>query len=555
MKARKKELSPLLFIPAAIFLFNPNINLLDILPDFIGYLFIMRALAGIDELVPHFDAARRGFLKLFWIALAKIPAYFIMAALVGDSTDGRVTITLFALSFGIAEIVFSFGAIAELFEGIYYLRARHGLLSGGERIFDDARTAAYVFAVARPVLAFLPELTYLSMYEHFGYVDNKPDIVLYRPFFIAVAVLFGLGFGIYFLVCTIRTARFVNKESGLNELLTDIRRENLPPLRGAARIRRIRLALSLLAIGFLCLIDLVFDEINYLPNGVAIPFFAVAALLLYTFAKREAIATLIACVPAAVLSVIASVLRFSFFAQYSYAALGKLYKADALYADYKLFSALEAGAQILLFAAVLWMLIGIIRAETGFEAVSEANRRSHAALHRGLTVRAAVLCALGVLSSVAMTADVFLRYYTDNYEQGSPMGENISVTLNGVALPIYGWFWLVVLALRIITAGVALLFVPFNSVFALIGFVVIGLGCAPIYPCIIHMTPSVFGEDKSQAMIGVQMAFAYTGFLIMPTIFGVIADYISISLLPVYLLVLLAAMFATHEFVAKKSNQ
>ena len=68
------------------------------------------------------------------------------------------------------------------------------------------------------------------------------------------------------------------------------------------------------------------------------------------------------------------------------------------------------------------------------------------------------------------------------------------------------------------------------------------------------MTPTVFGEDKSQAMIGVQMAFAYTGFLIMPSLFGVIADYISISLLPVYQFVLLTVMFVMHEFVVRKSN-
>lgn len=456
MKTRRKELSPLLFIPAAIFLFNPNVNLLDVLPDFIGYLLIYRALSGIDELVPHFDTARRGFLKLFWIALAKLPAYFIMAALVGDSTDARVTITLFALCFGIVEIIFSFSAIAELFEGIYYLRARHGVLVQGEHVLEGARTASFVFAVAKPALAFLPELCYLSMYEHFGYVDNTPDILLFRPLFVACAILIGLGFGIYFLVHAVRAARLVNREEGLFLLLSDVRRENLPPLAGAARIRRIRLALTLLSIGFVCLIDLVFDEINYLPNGVAIPFFALAALLLLRFSKKGAIASLIACLPALSLSVVASVLRASFFSEYSYAALGKSYKADTLYRDYELFSALEAGAQILLFAALLWMLIDIIRTETGFEAESEANRKSHKELHLWLTVRASVLCVLAALSSVAMAADVYLRYFTDNYEQGNPMGDNISITLNGVALPIYGWFWLVVLALRIITAAVAI---------------------------------------------------------------------------------------------------
>ncbi|MBE6903116.1 MAG: MFS transporter [Ruminococcaceae bacterium] len=108
----------------------------------------------------------------------------------------------------------------------------------------------------------------------------------------------------------------------------------------------------------------------------------------------------------------------------------------------------------------------------------------------------------------------------------------------------------------IITAGIILLLIPFNSLFALIGFIVIGFGCAPIYPCIIHMTPDVFGKDKSQAIIGVEMAFAYTGFLIMPPIFGVIADYISISLLPIYQLMLLITMFVAHEIVVKnKKNQ
>ena len=99
-----------------------------------------------------------------------------------------------------------------------------------------------------------------------------------------------------------------------------------------------------------------------------------------------------------------------------------------------------------------------------------------------------------------------------------------------------------------------MLSVPFHSAFALVGFVVIGLGCAPVYPCIIHMTPDVFGKDKSQAMIGVQMAFAYVGFLVMPPLFGVIAERISISLLPAYQLVFLVLIFVMHELVIRKAK-
>ena len=107
----------------------------------------------------------------------------------------------------------------------------------------------------------------------------------------------------------------------------------------------------------------------------------------------------------------------------------------------------------------------------------------------------------------------------------------------------------------IIVTGILLILLPLPSVFALIGFIVIGLGCAPIYPCIIHMTPDIFGRDQSQAMIGVQMAFAYIGFCISPPLFGLIAEHITISLLPFYLLVLLSLMAGTHEITVARTKK
>ena len=135
----------------------------------------------------------------------------------------------------------------------------------------------------------------------------------------------------------------------------------------------------------------------------------------------------------------------------------------------------------------------------------------------------------------------------------------IGITLgrfaNGFLAMKLGDHLLIRMGLAIITVGIALLFLPFHSLFALLGFVVIGLGCAPVYPCIIHMTPDVFGADKSQAMIGVQMAFAYTGFLLMPPLFGIIAEHISITLLPAYQLIFLALMAVTHEIVLKSKTK
>ena len=102
------------------------------------------------------------------------------------------------------------------------------------------------------------------------------------------------------------------------------------------------------------------------------------------------------------------------------------------------------------------------------------------------------------------------------------------------------------IGLSIISIGVILLFIP-NVYITFIGLILIGLGCAPIYPSIIHSTPIMFGKDKSQAIIGVEMAFAYIGVLLMPPLFGVIATYIDISLFTLYLFIILVVMILIFE--------
>ena len=106
----------------------------------------------------------------------------------------------------------------------------------------------------------------------------------------------------------------------------------------------------------------------------------------------------------------------------------------------------------------------------------------------------------------------------------------------------------------LILAGIVIMFLPLNAYTTLAGLIMIGLGCAPIYPCIIHSTPAHFGEDKSQAVIGVQMAFAYTGTLCMPPLFGIIANTITVALLPVYLIILLVLMVVMHEALCQKTK-
>ena len=107
----------------------------------------------------------------------------------------------------------------------------------------------------------------------------------------------------------------------------------------------------------------------------------------------------------------------------------------------------------------------------------------------------------------------------------------------------------------VLAVGVAALLVPGPQLLALAGLVLVGVGCAPIYPSIIHATPDHFGADRSQAVIGIQMASAYVGNLVMPPLFGLLANNVTPALFPLYLLALLVLMVCMHEQLVRKTRR
>ena len=119
---------------------------------------------------------------------------------------------------------------------------------------------------------------------------------------------------------------------------------------------------------------------------------------------------------------------------------------------------------------------------------------------------------------------------------------------------------MIVIGTCILSCGVISLLIPTSyEIVSLLGFVVIGLGCAPIYPCIIHSTPDNFGAENSGAIIGIQMASAYVGSTLIPPLFGLLGNLIGFKILPVYLLVFIILMITmtelTFKITAKKSDQ
>ena len=111
----------------------------------------------------------------------------------------------------------------------------------------------------------------------------------------------------------------------------------------------------------------------------------------------------------------------------------------------------------------------------------------------------------------------------------------------------------------VLLLGVIIILLPTTINFLLVvGFLFIGLGCAPIYPSMLHSTPENFGKDVSQSIMGKQMASAYVGSTFMPPIVGFLVDNLSPKLFPFILFLILVLMFfmteRLYKFSSKKLN-
>ena len=102
--------------------------------------------------------------------------------------------------------------------------------------------------------------------------------------------------------------------------------------------------------------------------------------------------------------------------------------------------------------------------------------------------------------------------------------------------------------------GCLLLFVPGQNI-AVFGLLFMGLGCAPVYPNIVQDTPRNYGAENSQAVIGVQMAFAYVGSLCMPTVFGWIAEAVGYGVMPAFSLAITVVMILLYSAQQRITDQ
>ena len=337
---RPKRLS-LAVTVALVLLFNPSINVVDVLPDFIAYFILARLFDGPSLAVPYFEEAKRAFIKLGFINLAKIPALFIIAAVRSKNTMDNDVVALASLVFAALEIIYLIPAVKNTFDALFYLGERsdaESLIKGTSLFSTEAlKTFTLVFTVLKCILYCTPEFFRLTRS-----IDDSGSTVTVisgsriYPFAILAAILIGLVVGSVWLTRMIKYVKSIKAEGkfvdAVNSLIEGSSKEEFEK---RVKIKGIGKAFLIFNIASILAFDLTFSnfsDINLLPSVIFGILFSLGIMTLSRYtdepkAKSRAIA--VGIIYGAV-SLIQYVLSVIFLTEHGYDALIEIKNVAAM---------------------------------------------------------------------------------------------------------------------------------------------------------------------------------------------------------------------------------
>ncbi len=416
-----------LLLLALIMLFNPNINIIDILPDFIGYLIISRLIIHAARRVPFFEEARLGFLKLALISFMKYPAFILMVIIRGKNTLDNDIITLFSFAFAVIELIVAVSSINNLFAGLSYLGRRTGAPSviGENPSADFLRALTLVFTVAKCVLYSLPEFLLLTTVGDAGSPTSMMSAARFYPAALVFAQVLGYAIGAAWLAFFARYLGRVRRSGefypAVMELSTDEKEEQISRI---VRKKRVLTGIKILIPAALFSFDF---SVKNLGGINVLPHFLIGILLLFAIfsfaAKRNRLFVITASAGGiyTVFSLITWLLGIDYHDTYSHTAALLYKEAREAFVLYAALSVIEAILLIVFLAGVTLLLVRFIKTHTGktppnvidpLAADKELGEYSpyDKKYHNSLSLKAFIFLGVGILSTAAKLVHVF----TDN---------------------------------------------------------------------------------------------------------------------------------------------
>ena len=284
MKCKKNKLIAWnRIIVALIFLFNPNIGIVDILPDFIGYILLCTAVSRVAAIDDRIGEAHTLLVRLIYITIIRFASLFVTFGII-PLTDQAMSILLFSFVFDVLELITLIPSMLKLFDGILYLSDRHGgeaaYIRAGKysrkTVTEKARNSAIFFACAKAFCGTLPEFSSLSGQGWDESVWGR--LHQFTGMFRVIGVAFSLVFGIIFIVRMIKYVSLMKKDTDFEEQIEAVYENTVLSKSDYLARRAVMVAFGYFGAAAVLTLDFNLDSYNIIPDVLS-ALCMVAALL------------------------------------------------------------------------------------------------------------------------------------------------------------------------------------------------------------------------------------------------------------------------------------
>ncbi len=445
-----------------LFLLDPNIAVVDILPDFIGCLLIISALASLRDLSDSLEEARLNFMRLLWVSLSHIPAFVLMIYISASFVNEKTSILVFSFVYAVVELVLVNNAVTSLIDGFVYLGERYNgdacfyeTSKPGKRLdVSHLRFFTTVFLVVVKGLSVAPNLVYLyDTSLGYGTVVNS---MIYNPvsFIGPITAICFIPAIVVGIIWARRMRRYIigmradeDFISTVDCMLESKAAENTP----VYRYRRTTTAVYLLSAAIILSVDFYIDEFNIIPDFIS------ALLMLFSavyMSRKFAIGKLPVAVCAGYSVLEAGLLAYAsyFNVHFKFADVGRVVEADGAFGIYII---LLTACELLFVASVAALMLSYSRVlSRGFDS---AVRKGHTkagkdVFYENHKKRSA---AVVILSAAAGVCHV-LQVFSMGDMRRVLLAKNSYTDSSGIYIPSLEGFWMVNLLVSVVLIAFAL---------------------------------------------------------------------------------------------------
>lgn len=408
---KSKKIEKIAFMPiavACIFFFNAFINIIDIIPDFIGYIIISSALAKLAALNSTIEESSKMFRYMICVDLSKYVALmWIFGVTFGDEQSNATLLLTFV--YALIESAILISAFSKLFLGLTELGYVHNNTAvlgsktkGGRSYTEKINSFTIFFIVARALLCVLPELSVLTITEY-----TEGSFVMYLYEYIGtmrvLAFLIATIFGFVWLVKMFGYFTRIKEDRAFCGALVERYNTEIVQNESIFVKRQTSIAALMLTVAAAFMIDFRLGGVSIIPDALGAVFFVVAIVSVGKLVRLRQNLMISLAALFAFVNVARGVVEYKFFDEYYY---GAVYRSPEVYSAYLtmcIVSVVTVIAQLLLCACVIMVLWKIIDSYTGFSMGedTERSRERLDELHKELRNRILLIVAAGAVISAA----------------------------------------------------------------------------------------------------------------------------------------------------------